>query len=573
MRIPGNPVEREGFYWDVVQRCLVSRSDRRAQNDTLRHYMLFGSAPDGNPALFNKIDAQIDQLNAYLFAADTTRFSIVLGAEVNVKDHLPRVKPLIKRLNDKWQDSNADTVFGSAVTWALTYNTTLIKLIQRGAETMPFMVDPSNFGVLREDVPFLDRQEAFVQTFLTTKDQMRRDLMDHPQRDLILARLSASQRVAEELPAGVQRIIVAATYPLASGSTLTGNAVPPLSGIDMYRPRTSEELVEMYELWLWDDGVPLTNKRTGRVGGWRVVTLSDPSICVYDRLAYNPDTKDGTQMFLEGDHPFTHVCPNPLPDYFWGQSEVGKLIYLQESREKHISQANEIVDRNVTSPKAVKGMWGAVDEKTLALQKLGAILSSTADPTAEVKEFKPTVPSDLWQLVSKDDEMFDEASALTNISKGRGEAGVRSKGQTDALLRAGSARPKKRALIIEDSLERIATQYLKLDQMHNKRELHEEKDGEPGAKFLSAQFTDNYMVKVDGHSSSPVFMDEQKNLGFELFDREVIDGDALLDMAQPQNVQALKVRYRDMTKAKQEQAAREEQLRQAEVDGKVSKIR
>jgi hypothetical protein len=192
---------------------------------------------------------------------------------------------------------------------------------------------------------------------------------------------------------------------------------------------------------------------------------------------------------------------------------------------------------------------------------------------ADIKEFKPQVPSDLWQLVNRDDEMFLEASALTNLSMGRGDAGVRSKGQTDSLLRAGSARPKKRALIIEDSLERIATLYLKLDQAHNSRPLHEiDSQGKLGAQFLSAHFTGDYMAKVDGHSSSPVFMEEQRNLGFELFDRGVIDGDALLDMVQPQNTQGLKVRYQEITRAKQEQAAREEALRKAEVQGKVTKI-
>jgi hypothetical protein len=133
MRIPGNATEREAFYWDIVQRCLVSRSDRKAQYDRLRHYMLFGTAPEAAAAMFNKIDSQMDQLTAYLFAADTTVFAIQLGAEVDKKKEAPRVKPLDERLNDKWEDSNADIVFGNAVNWAMTYDSTFIKLIQRGA--------------------------------------------------------------------------------------------------------------------------------------------------------------------------------------------------------------------------------------------------------------------------------------------------------------------------------------------------------------------------------------------------------------------------------------------------------
>ena len=568
MKIPTDRDLREAFYWDVVQRCIVSRSDRKAQYDRLRHYKLFGTAPEAGAATFNKIDSQTDQLTAYLFAADTTVFAIQLGAEVNKKTEMPRMKPLTERLNDMWEDSNADFIVSQAVNWALTYDSAFVKLIQRGSETMPFYVDPANFGVLREDVTMLSRQEAFVHTYMTTKDQLRRDLAGHPNRDVLLARLSASRRVEEELPAGVQRIIMSSIYPLSG--TMTGNAPAPLLNQDLYRPKTSEELVEMYELWLWDDGVPMKDGK-GREGGYRVVTLAEPSICVYDRLAYDPEAKDGRQMFLPGEHPFIQFCPNPLPDYFWGESEVAKLINLQDQREKHMQQANETVDRNINSPKSMKGMWGAVDEKNLAYQKMNALISSTGDPMAEVKEYKPTVPSDLWQLVDRDDQMFLEASALTNLSMGRGDAGVRSKGQTDRLLQAGSARPKKRALIIEDSLERMATLYLKLDQANNPTPLQEEDDeGNQGQKFLSSQFTKNYMVKVDGHSSSPVFMEEQTNLAFEMFDRGIIDGQALIDMVQPQNAQVLKVKYGTMQRARMEEQARDEKVRTLEVAGKVT---
>ena len=570
MKIPGSPDEREAFYWDIVTRCLVSRQDRRAHYDRLRNYFLFGCAPESSQALFNKINSHMDQLTAFLFAADTTRFAIRLGAGVDKATQLPMARPLVSRLNDKWEDSNSDIIFSNAVTWSLVYDSMFVKLIQRGSETMPFLVESANFGVLREDVPMLDRQEAFVHVFFTTKDQLRRDLDLHPKKEILLARLAASRKMESELPAGVQRIIMSTLYPLAG--QMTGNAPAPLANEDIYRPRTSEELVEMYELWLWDDGVASEDKKRQRMGGYRCVTLADPSICIYDRLAYDPESKDGRQMFLQGEHPFTQICPNPAYDYFWGYSEVQKLTRLQDQREHHMSQATELVDRNVNPPKASKGMWGAVDEKNLALQKMNALISSTADPTAEVKEFKPSVPSDLWQLVDRDDAMFDQASALTNISMGRGEVGVRSKGQTDSLMRAASARPKKRALIIEDSLERLATLYVKLDKAHNKDPMMSEPldDGQKAEPFLAAQFTDDFMAKVDAHSSSPGFMEQQTDEVLAMFDRGIVDGDAVLDVMHPQNIQALKIQYKRMQEARQEQAARQEALQKAEAAGKIA---
>ena len=562
MKIPP-PAEREAFYYEVIQKCLVSREDRKQQYDRLRNYFLFGCSPDSAPALYNKIDSHLDQLTSFLFAADTTRFSIKLGATVDKRVEIPRAKAIVQRLNDRWEDSNIDIVFTNAVNWALVFDTTIVKLVQRGRETMPFMITPDNFGVLREDISMLDRQEAFVNVFFTTRDQLQRDLEYHPQRDVILMRLSAVRKTETDLPAGVQRIIMSTIYPLSG--TMTGNAPAPLANEDLYRARTSEELVEMHELWLWDDGAPGRDTKTGRPGGYRCITMAEPSICVYDRLAYDPTRGDGMQLFLDGEHPFTQVCPNPLPDYFWGRSEVAKLTGLQDNRELHIQQANEIVNRNVNSVKVAQGQWGAVDEKNLALNKMHALLSSV-DPQAKIQEFKPQMPTDLWALVREDDAMFAEASALPNVLQGKGEAGVRSKGQTDTLARLGSSRPKKRALIIEDSLERIATLYCKLDQVANPEKLYIEKpDGGQGDEFLAKHFTKDYMVKVDAHSSSPVFVEDQKENARWMFEQKIIDGEAYIDMTQPQNAQALKLRYKDIAAA--QQAAAEEAKQQQNLQG------
>ena len=83
MRIPSNAQEREDFYLETLQKCLVSKEERRADYHTLRAYYLFGAGPEEPPAYFNKINPHLDQLSSFLYSADTTRFSIQLGASVN----------------------------------------------------------------------------------------------------------------------------------------------------------------------------------------------------------------------------------------------------------------------------------------------------------------------------------------------------------------------------------------------------------------------------------------------------------------------------------------------------------
>ena len=82
MRIPTEPLLREQFYVDLIQKCLISREERKADYAALRSYFLFGAAPEEPPAIFNKIYPHIDQLTSFLFSAETTRFSIDLGAAV-----------------------------------------------------------------------------------------------------------------------------------------------------------------------------------------------------------------------------------------------------------------------------------------------------------------------------------------------------------------------------------------------------------------------------------------------------------------------------------------------------------
>jgi hypothetical protein len=550
--------EREAFYWDLIDKCLVSRGQRKAMYESMRSYSMFGSAPGQDPAIFNKIDASMDSLASFLFAAETTRFSIKLGAGVDKKMEMPKIPPLIERLNDRWQDSNCDMMFGMAVKDALTYATIIFKLVQRKTETHPFVIYPGDFGVLREDIPLLDRQEAFVHVFMTTKDQLRRDLENHPNKDLLLSRINANRKADDEneLPAGVQRIITSQVSP-----NIQGNVNAPLAGAyDAMVPRTAEELIEMKELWVWDDTFKSKDGHW-RDGGWRVVTMADPGITIYDRPSYDPEDTSKS-MFLQSDHPFTKICPNPMSDYFWGQSEVQKCIILQGEREHRLGQIHRLMDRMVDPAKSMFGVWGAVDEKNDAARLIGALISSQ-DPLAKITEHKPLLPPDVWTDIHEIDMMFDETIGLSNVLKGKGEAGVRSKGQTDRLAQLGSSRSKKRALVIEDSLERIGLQYVQLDQKHNKDPLVMIGNGKE-EEFIAEQFTKDYMVKVDAHSSSPVFIEDQKNGAYAMFDRHIIDGEAVLDAEQPQNIQALKVRYKEMQHAQAVAAQHKQQMEEAQ---------
>ena len=537
MRIPSNPLERHRFYLELIEKCLVSREERKPNYGSLRSYYLFGNGPDEVPALYNKIYPHIDQLTSFLYSAETTRFSINLGAAVPDQEHV-KIPSLTKALHDEWLNSNADQVFSTAVTWALCYNTTFVKVVINNG-IHPYMVEPACMGVLREDSPYSDRQEAIVQTYYITKSELYDRLYSHPQRESIVERVMSTQHERTEVANGIQRIILSASNP-----TMYGNVNLDLSGNPNYKATVAEDTVEMTELWVWND----------ETKDYQCVTKADPDVIIYDR--------PGESMFLKGELPFVQICPNPLYDYYWGSSEVHRLVYLQQLRNKRMTEILDMLSKQVSPPTALIGFTGILDEKNFALNRAGGLLA-TDMPNAKVEKLAPTIPPDLFKEIGEIDLMFEEASGIVSVLQGRGEAGVRSSGHASQLARLGSSRAKKRALVIEDSLEKLATLYLKCMQAYDKTHLTDVN----GLKFIPEQFTKDYVVKVDAHSNSPIFMEDSRKLAFELFQAGIIDKESLLDLIEPPMKQLLKERLKKLEQ-KQEEAKAQQQAQPPKTEGK-----
>jgi hypothetical protein len=533
MRIPTEHAARESFYLDIIEKCEVSKAERKADYSSLRAWYLFGAGPEESPAIYNKIYPHLDQLTSFLYSAETTRFSINIGASVPNQEH-KKIPTLTQALNDEWLNSNADQVFSNAMTWALTYNSTFIKLIYNNG-IHPYMVEPASMGVLREDTQYLDRQEAITQTYYITRSELMARLYSHPKRTQILDRITASYNpLPTEVPEGVDRIVMSQTNP-----TIYGTVNLDLYGYNRYKARVAEDTVEMRELWVWND----------EISDYQVVTIATPDVVIYDR--------PGESVFLKGELPFVQICPSPQYDYFWGQSEVQRLIYLQQMRNRRMTEILDLLSKQVAPPTALMGFSGILDEKNFALNRAGGLLS-TDMPNAKVEKLAPNIPQDLYGSLREIDQMFEEASGIVSVLQGRGESGVRSAGHASQLARLGSSRAKKRALIIEDSLEKVATLYLKLMQVYDNTHYTTEE----GVKFIAEQFTEDYVVKVDAHSNSPIFTEDLRELAFSLFKAQAIDKESLIDLLEPPMKQELKDRLKRMEQRMEAKEAQQSQQSQ-----------
>ena len=532
MDIPKEALARDAFYKEIIDKCTETCDEREREYGVLRNFYMFGCGPDEDESPFNKIYPSIDLLVSFLFAAETTRFSTHLPAD-EAEHEYSKLPVWDRAINDEWLNSNADMVFSMALTWSLVHNSSFIKLVARGQQLSPFVVDASSMGVLREDVAFLDRQEALVHTFYTTKSQLERDLHAHPQKAQILARIQAEQVQPQQSPTGLDRVITSAVSP-----NMVGNAVTPLMPRNQYIPVVGVDLVKMQELWIWDD--------QGK--DYRVVTRSENDVTVYDR----------PNFWLPGEHPFIQVCPAPLPGYVWGRSEVAGLVSLQRMRNHRMNQIIELLDKQAKPPKAAIGMGGLLEEKLYALNMAGGIATST-EPMGKIEDFSPKLPEDLFREVHEIDGMFAEATGLQNILQGKGESGVRSGRQTSELARLSSARIRKRALIVEDSLERMATLYGKFLRQFRKVDFVDTN----GIPFLSNQFPEEFVVKVDAHSNSPIFVEDQKALADQLLEAHAIDRESYLDMVDPPSKELLKRKLKVLEQQEKQQAQQQQQAEAA----------
>jgi len=219
-------------------------------------------------------------------------------------------------------------------------------------------------------------------------------------------------------------------------------------------------------------------------------------------------------------------------------------------RNKRMVEILDILSKQVSPPTALIGFTGIWDEKNFALNRAGGILA-TDMPSAKVEKLSPQMPPDLFREIGEIDLMFEEASGIVSVLQGRGESGVRSSGHASQLARLGSSRAKKRALVIEDALEKMATLYLKLMQAYPDTHYTDTK----GNRFIAEQLSKNYAVKVDAHSNSPIFMEDLRQLAFNLFKAQVIDKESLLDLLEPPMKQQLKDRLKKMEAAQAQQAA------------------
>src|SRR5262245_35047680 len=530
----------EVFLDEIIRTCEASAVERMSINESLRNYYLFGTGNE-DKVNYNKIGPTLDLLSSFLYGQESVQFSIKFGESVP-KEQTRYQEKLMLKAHELWHDTKTDELFGEAVLWSLVYNTFFIKVFYNDDSCRTYPIEPHLIGVYREDIPNIDDQEAITHLYYISRTALESMLRFHPNRELIMERVSASGPVDESMvPKTVTQIILSQTQPNLVGAANVSRLE------SKYRPRISSDLIEMREVWVWDD----------ETEDYRCFTLANPAIMVFDR--------PGSEMFMKGEHPFVKITPAQIYNYFWGQSMCQSLIGLQDWRDKHMTRIDTIFRRILRPSRIFTGPWaGLTEEKMVALDREGGFFNSV-QPTAKVDTYKPEVDlATCWQYIHEIDDMFNESAGLANILRAEGDEGVRSMQHAQVLARMGSSRVKKKALVLENPAEKLATLLLKLDRQHNAKKYTDDE----GKEFLTAQVINDFIVKVSGHSLSPVFIEDLKAMVQAMLQNRVIDRKTFLQLVQPPMEEMLEKRLEKIEQGEAQMAKQQAGLELLKVGAK-----
>lgn len=544
MKLPGDSQRLVSWARDIIDQCMVSRESRRLQARQFRQ-LYYTGALSGQVSKYNRCFSHVDKLSSFIFSPADVRLAIEFDG-----DDLPlwreKVTVAARYLNRRFNRAGCGEAFAAANEISLVEGAAIVKLTWGPTGRLePWTIRPAFFGVLREDIEDLDRQEAFVHSFYVTPDGFRRMISRHPDRaelNLQIATMGGPAAVSEVTGDSYFHEMVTAglgQIPYAGGpsNAVHGFGAVSLSapGAPMLAPDVAANLIRIDDLWVWDD-----DRRD-----WTTIRMADPGILIEGRYQRR-NLSD-----IKGRHPFTKVCTNRVPNNFWGRSELSVLVEPQNQINRLTDDIATIFRLRARPPRSFSGFQSITDEKARALLSPGGSITEAAIG-AKVDNLAPEMPPEALEYLSKLEDIFDDVAGFTNILSGQGEPGVRAGVHAGVLLRTSTPRLRDRALMAERQCSHFGT--LGMDMLKTKDAMVLMATAD-SSEFIMSQIPADAICTVDSHTSSPAFVEDQRQLAYALAKSNAIDGETLIEMLHPPREDTLIARLRERQQAEAQYAA------------------
>lgn len=525
-------------YESVVQQCRTSVGPRIQLARSINTWRYTGS-DSGSSAIYNRLDVHCDKLASALFSPAELRFAA--DFENDYGDAiLQRGRVAARYLTREMERRNLDLEIQEAVEEAVPHGAMILKhnWNYHGADIET--LSPWQFGVYREDVTDLDKQEALCETtYLLPEDVWRRISHLSNARELMRKVMQRARRTSpDEVPPGfLHQVLMAGTPPLIQdqGASASPGGMISLTGtpaMAMLAAEIAEGLIEAHQLWIVND----------ETGDYTTVQLIDPDILIYPRGVR-------ANLFIPYDQPYDKICVNKQSKYVWGRSELSSLIKLQALLRDRTEDIKKIMGLQYDRIRAFIGFSGMNDERFDQMAQEGWIAEES--PAAKVDDLTPPLPANAFEEVKMIIQFFDDVAGFDNVLSGRGETGIRSANHFQGAVRQASPRLRDRAIRVERQVAKTGEKVMWHTATKDGR-VHWTKSDDPKgtSNFTLSQLPDDTRILVDSHSSSPVFEQDHANTAAFLFKSGAIDADDLLDLLPVPNRDYLheKLKARELTK-------------------------
>ena len=337
------------------------------------------------------------------------------------------------------------------------------------------------------------------------------------------------------------QIIVGGTQPVStstsSGSGMVGITGVPTPSLDK---KIAASLVRIDELWVQDrDRQDYTTIRMVRPDIMIDGKIKRRNLCgLNDNLG-----KDTRNEGLPSLH--TQGLPERGGRVFLGA--VGNRQHLQAAGLAQRSAPGDFPDHSklrADPPRSAIGFSGMTLEKYKAFKRPGGFVSEE-NPNAKLQEHEPELPAELFTLLDKTIQMFDDVAGFTPVLQGQGEPGVRSQSQTSSLTRNASPRMRDRSLLVERQCTEVGDFALKMLQAKDAEVVKAGKTTE----FILSQLPDDARVTVDSHTSSPVYQEDSERKAFMLQRAGAIDAEDLIMLTHPPHEDTLRARAKSRARS------------------------
>lgn len=573
MIIPSDHKRKEEKIKFIADTCLDSQSERYNTYQYRRSYFLFGSSDErAQRVLYNRLQAHTDLVASFLFSADHAEFEIAAPRNEDPQI-VAQCLAATEDWNDEFRDSGLAYQVSEAILWSLIYDSMFIKLgWNEERETLTsILVPPYNFGVYDESESELGNQHAFTHTYTIDYDEACQRLMRGGLAHRIPELQAATQDEKPTLPQPLSLMLSNVQRQHVTDPVIGRVATDWVRSYN-YQAQYDTTRVRFSEVWVWDDEA---EEEDGKMSGdYRRFVMMEPGILLEDsretiavrekvglKSSRNRIDKDSlrwtdTNDFIPGEHPFGHIRPYSIYDYFFGECHTERLIPLQDWTTTRLSEIHEILEMQVDPPRVFAGFLGLTDEKADALHGPGTWVNDM-NPGAKVDRMVPEMPEDLFAELKAIGELFLEASGLTKTISGQEAHGIRGGEHAKQAATTGSSRIKKTAVGLEPQLISIADTAMRLRQQKDPRLLITDSN----MRFhLSQLATQNWKMRVSGHSHSPLFADEGRTTAGMLLKAQSIDREAYLRLMHPPGESNLIHSLRQRVKRERQMVQRNPQL-------------